>query len=87
MKIKEFPNAACPFCGAKLDRATCAENDHSEPTPGDLSICMYCAEVLEFNADMQLKQASLSTLLELDQKQHALIDKAVQRIRARRPQP
>ncbi len=87
MKITYRADAACPFCGVKLDEATCVENNQSEPGPGDISICMYCAEILEFDANMQLKQATLSTLLELDQAQHALLDKAVERIRARRTTP
>ena len=38
----------CPQCGKTLDGFTSAALDGARPKPGDVSICFYCATVLEF---------------------------------------
>lgn len=47
---------ACPICFHELDSATdIVGND--KPKPGDLSVCLYCAELLVF--DDALRHVSL----------------------------
>ena len=46
----------CPICFNKLDSATCV-NGRVRPSPGDLTICLYCAELLVF--DKSLRHACL----------------------------
>lgn len=44
----------CPSCDRKLDAATSAYED-AVPTPHDITICLYCGEMLEFSDDMDLQ--------------------------------
>lgn len=39
---------ACPICFNELDSATCVDSD-AKPMPGDLTVCLYCAELLVFD--------------------------------------
>ena len=40
----------CPGCGTALDGATAVDLSGVMPTPGDLTVCLYCAAPLEFAA-------------------------------------
>ena len=61
-KGRPLPEHRCPVCGYEMDAAT-GVLDLSRPLPGDLSICLNCAEVLEFTPDMQVKRATLKKLM------------------------
>lgn len=53
MKDTAMGEDHCPKCGDMLD--TCAAmEDESTPMPGDFTICMCCAGVLQFGSDMRL---------------------------------
>lgn len=39
----------CPKCGKTLDAACSLHNPEARPTPGDVSICIYCAALLQFD--------------------------------------
>lgn len=43
----ETNETECPSCGAKMDMVTGLTSDE-RPAIGDVSVCYYCAEVLEF---------------------------------------
>lgn len=43
----------CPHCKEILDGFT-DPSGKNVPKPGDISICAYCAEVLEFDSEMKL---------------------------------
>ena len=51
-------NGKCPCCGAKLDLAEDCEAKTRAPLPGDLSLCMYCAELLQFKEGGTLEGAA-----------------------------
>lgn len=51
----------CPRCGKNLDAAT-APFAPVRPQPGDVTVCFYCATVLEFTEDMGFKLANISAL-------------------------
>lgn len=53
MRHAKLPACSCPNCGKNLDQTTCLA-DRETPEPGDLTICIGCAEVLEFGPDMAL---------------------------------
>lgn len=66
----------CPNCGYGMDAATAAFED-VRPEPGDLSVCIKCAALLEFTHDMKFAPAdtrrlSLDTLEQLAQVQAAV---------------
>lgn len=52
-----LPESRCPKCNQLLDAATSTEGDH-HPSPGDISVCINCAEVLTFDEDLLLQPAS-----------------------------
>lgn len=50
-----FPTPGhCPTCGYKFDASTIVEGSARSIQPGDISLCMQCGEVLEYNATMQM---------------------------------
>lgn len=61
------PKTACPCCGKTLNASGASGNDEGAPGEGDLSVCIYCATILVFDANMTLRllpQAELETLPE-----------------------
>lgn len=51
------PVCPCPSCGRANDAATNANDAKARPKKGDVSICFYCGEILEFGDDLQLHKA------------------------------
>jgi hypothetical protein len=49
------PESSCPNCGKRVDAAMSAEGDH-KPSPGDITICMYCRHLCVFAEDMGLRE-------------------------------
>lgn len=43
------PDSECPTCGRPLSAAS-HSTDLAMPSPGDVSLCLYCGEMLEFDA-------------------------------------
>ena len=56
MKEKIKPSI-CPTCGKILD-AVSAEDGTGSPEPGDITVCFYCGEILNFSDDMILEKIS-----------------------------
>lgn len=88
----DTPKNKCPYCGASLDLATDfteinSPKEKRPPTEGDLCVCRYCAEVLEFKPDGSLQQATLKNLMELDKKQHKAISHTQEWVREHRKDP
>lgn len=77
------PSCPCPSCGYTGNKAT-SRNQGPAPKPGDIGVCMRCAEVLEYKEDMTLQLAQLSTLMKMDQLQHAAVTLMQERIRTER---
>jgi hypothetical protein len=47
------PAALCWHCDRMLDAASALE-DHRDPVPGDVSLCMYCGAVAVFDDQLRL---------------------------------
>lgn len=58
-------NVVCPNCNAQLDDATNLDDESLRPKPGDVSCCIKCAAVLEYQDDMTLRVLSSDELLDL----------------------
>lgn len=56
----------CPNCHSECDTATAAVEEEVVPVPGDVSICLYCGEFLQFSDDMALVSLSDEEWQELD---------------------
>jgi hypothetical protein len=80
---KLLPVQHCPVCQHRLDCATeMGHEDHGcRPHPDDLTLCISCGEVLQFNADYSLRKADLSALMALRKKDLDKIGMAQQIIR------
>ena len=52
-----LPSQSCPACGkAGLDRATAATTSKDlKPTAGDITLCIYCGEILSFDPNLRLR--------------------------------
>ena len=48
------PGAVCPTCKKVVDGASAADGVKATPKQGDLSICIYCAGVAQYDASLQL---------------------------------
>jgi hypothetical protein len=51
----------CPECRYKLDAATAAFS-HAKPGPGDVTVCINCAALLEFTDELGLKACNTHAL-------------------------
>lgn len=47
-------NPTCPKCGKLLDGVSHVGDGEIRPTPGDVSICFYCASALVFDENLGL---------------------------------
>ncbi len=74
MSTKHFRTGEdyCPSCKHLVDSATPAKGD-CDPSPGDVSLCLYCGELLEFNQHLKVVLASEQTTSQLSVKQLAII--------------
>lgn len=75
----------CPSCAKPLDASTHPEDDSLRPAEGDVSICAYCGEVLEFCADLSLIKAREETLVALNAVDRAFVLDVALRIKGRGP--
>lgn len=55
-KLENDPH--CPQCKTLVNGATAADFSDITPKPGDGTVCFYCAEILEFDEDLNLTHAS-----------------------------
>ncbi len=62
-----IPLDACPTCGYVMDRATTLDGADVTPKPDDLTICMSCGDVLQFDA-------TLTHVVCKDWRKHATIE-------------
>jgi len=45
----------CLACGVQVDAVTAAFGDHT-PTPGDMTLCLYCGHIMAFANDLRLRE-------------------------------
>lgn len=49
-----IPISLCPLCGHLLDRAESLTHPTEAPSPGDWTVCIGCAAILEFDHQLRL---------------------------------
>ena len=87
-ELVQLPTSRCPVCRYEMDAATCiSQNRKAQPRRGDVSVCMKCGELLEFDEKLQAVPAALETVLALsqDKENFALVTRAQRLVRERRP--
>jgi hypothetical protein len=67
MTVKLDSNPCCPKCETVLDGATDLDGKGVAPSPGDITMCIYCHTVMEFTDDMQFAEFDVTTLPQADQ--------------------
>lgn len=72
-----MPEATCPSCKKKVDGAS-GVTGARVPKPDDLSVCIYCASVSQYDASMQLKTFDVNALTS---EERAEVEQAQQLVR------
>jgi len=65
MDAQLISRPACPHCKKLLDGFIAMEGDHV-PSPGDVSVCAYCFEYLEFDIGMKLIPITSTAIQAID---------------------
>lgn len=76
---RRLPKSSCPLCGKKLDAASDADGEE-RPSPGDVTLCIGCGTVFEYDGEMKLRvmtEAELSALEEEVQAQIKTVRMAI----------
>ncbi len=50
-----LPGLLCPACRRLNDQAEAADFSNAKPSPGDLSVCIYCGEFATYTEGLRLK--------------------------------
>ena len=83
MSSSLIPESVCPTCGYNMDEATPAFDEQAQPKPGDLSICLNCGEMLEFDESLHLTRFAYGKLSTLDLDTQFQLMKVSSRIKER----
>jgi transcription initiation factor IIE alpha subunit len=59
-------NDECPACGVKINAVTSTDG-LAVPQAGDVSVCLKCGSMLEFNEDLTVKLIDLQELNTMEQ--------------------
>ncbi len=62
MRQDKIPTTLCPYCGHCLSGTTMIGGKQAHPAAGDLSLCIECAGVCTFTAELSLKSFTMETL-------------------------
>lgn len=65
-KTHRVTRCQCPQCKAPMDSATSASGGSHKPRKDDVSICLKCAAVLLYNADLTLRIPDPMEMLALE---------------------
>jgi hypothetical protein len=59
METTKTEEQFCPYCGHVVDAHS---TDQGTPSPGDLSICFYCGEIMRFSEYLSLLKCNVEEL-------------------------
>jgi len=59
-----FVESRCPQCGYRLDMAGLLHGEEQKPEEGDASLCLNCGQILTYQADLSLRQATAAEIRE-----------------------
>ena len=80
--MPQVKTSICPKCFTILSAATNMDDENLRPKPGDVTVCLYCAEVLVFNEDLTLRRPLAGEIEDPDGElaRHVAAVKAIQGI-------
>lgn len=85
--IKSVP--VCPTCSAILDAAT-SLGGNWDPKPGNITACVYCLTILQFNYDLTVQLATdvvIEAFKQEDPEHYNLFMKAIEATKKIKPPP
>jgi hypothetical protein len=56
MDLTRTPGRPCPYCGYTLNAATPAKEGEPGPSPGDISLCFNCGEILVIDEGLVIRE-------------------------------
>ena len=65
MPAHNTPVVVCASCGKSMDAASNADEAHTPPHPGDISICLYCGHLMLFDSDLCLRALTDAEIVEV----------------------
>jgi|WetSurMetagenome_2_1015567.scaffolds.fasta_scaffold696780_2 hypothetical protein len=75
----------CPICGELLDRLSEPEGKPTEgPKPGDVTVCLYCAGVLEIDENLEYIEGDILKLDKETQREILRIRLALNKVKRNR---
>lgn len=77
MRIVE---SKCPRCHKEVDSAENFEDETLAPKEDDVTVCIYCQAVLQFNEDLSLREASTEAIAEC-MTEISIIQNAITKVR------
>lgn len=63
--MPKIAGSTCPCCKRVLDGASCLEDEKLMPNAGDITICIYCLTILEFDNNLKLLEMTNEQISEL----------------------
>lgn len=75
-----LPISVCPTCKYEMNAASCVQDGTAEPSAGDLSFCLNCGEILQFNEILVSKKITDAELASLDTETLAILSEAKRHI-------
>lgn len=78
-RLKTHP--FCPSCNKPLTGWGAPHDE--KPVKGDVTVCVYCGEILEFTRKMLLKSAEAETIADLDTSEFLQVLQIVKEIQKR----
>ena len=69
------PKNKCPVCEHIIDGTASVENKNHVPNENDITMCINCASVLAFNADLTVKEMTDNEIADLDHDIRQLIQR------------
>lgn len=85
MNTTKLPRHGCPVCLSAADAASDLRGD-AQPKPGDITVCLYCASILEFDEEMRPQRSSASKLAALNPRMRLELELMRNLIRQQRAQ-
>jgi len=60
------PDSECPACHSKITAAANLDDASLVPSPGDVSVCIECAQILTMNDDLTVRAYSWDEVFALE---------------------
>lgn len=63
-KSTRMRKSNCTGCGTTVDAATAIDNRTAEPSPGDITVCLYCGRLMAFADDLAVRDLTDAEMID-----------------------